>query len=134
MFYRNILLSAALTLGVVKSATLPGLLPRASSSGCSTTGAVSCHNTTVQTNLCCFEAQFWDTSGPGTALPQNWTVHGLWPDNCDGSFEENCDSSRDYTNITQILESQGQTALLTFMQTGGNGKSNEFMSKVLAQH
>lgn len=26
------------------------------SSGCSTTGPASCHNTTVQSNLCCFEA------------------------------------------------------------------------------
>ena len=46
---------------------------------------LSCHNTTVQTNTCCFNApggqlaqtQFWDSS-PATGPANHWTVHGLW--------------------------------------------------------
>ncbi|KAG5735221.1 hypothetical protein E4T56_gene13699, partial [Termitomyces sp. T112] len=63
------------------------LLPRTLSSGCSTTGAASCHNTSAVSNLCCFESpgglllqtQFWDTD-PSTGPTNSWTIHGLWPD------------------------------------------------------
>lgn len=39
------------------------------------------------------------------------------PDNCDGTYQANCDPSRAYTNITQILLSNGDNDLLNFMQT-----------------
>ncbi|KAK9420108.1 hypothetical protein SUNI508_06636 [Seiridium unicorne] len=91
---------------------------------CPTTSQLSCHNTTVQTNLCCFNApggsllqtQFWDTD-PVTGPDDSWTIHGLWPDNCDGTYVEDCDSSRDYTDITQILTAAGETALIEYMDT-----------------
>ena len=46
---------------------------------------LSCHNSTVVENLCCFNApggqilqtQFWDTS-PATGPDDSWTLHGLW--------------------------------------------------------
>jgi ribonuclease T2 len=46
---------------------------------------LSCHNTTVVENLCCFNApggqilqtQFWDTNPP-TGPSDSWTLHGLW--------------------------------------------------------
>lgn len=46
---------------------------------------LSCHNTTVVENLCCFNApggqilqtQFWDTQ-PVTGPVDSWTLHGLW--------------------------------------------------------
>lgn len=46
---------------------------------------LSCHNTTVVENLCCFNApggqllqtQFWDTA-PATGPADSWTLHGLW--------------------------------------------------------
>lgn len=46
---------------------------------------LSCHNTTVVQNTCCFNApggqllqtQFWDTNPP-TGPVDHWTVHGLW--------------------------------------------------------
>ncbi|KAF2267628.1 ribonuclease T2 [Lojkania enalia] len=86
--------------------------------------ALSCHNTTVVENLCCFNApggqllqtQFWDTA-PATGPDNSWTIHGLWPDRCDGTYESNCDSSRVYTNISSILKSFGKTELLSYMQT-----------------
>ena len=41
---------------------------------------------------------------------------GLWPDNCDGTYEENCDSSRDYTNIGTLLSNAGLSSLVTYME------------------
>lgn len=32
------------------------------------------------------------------------------PDNCDGTYEANCDPSREYSNITAILESHDDAA------------------------
>src|SRR5690349_2572294 len=47
----------------------------------------------------------------------SWTVHGLWPDLCDGTYEANCDSLREYVGIGDILKSAGQTDLLNYMNT-----------------
>ncbi|KAF2851283.1 ribonuclease M [Plenodomus tracheiphilus IPT5] len=86
---------------------------------------LSCHNTTVVENLCCFNApggqllqtQFWDTA-PATGPDDSWTLHGLWPDRCDGTYEANCDPTRAYKNITAILSSSGASPdLLTYMST-----------------
>lgn len=53
---------------------------------------LSCHNTTV-VNTCCSEypgglvlqTQFWGT-GLGAGPKDSWTIHGLWPDFCDGIY------------------------------------------------
>ncbi|MCJ1372975.1 ribonuclease T2-like [Loxospora ochrophaea] len=83
---------------------------------------LSCHNTSAVADTCCFNApggqllqtQFWDTD-PSTGPTDSWTIHGLWPDLCDGSYQEDCDPSRAYKNITAILESYGKTSLLSYM-------------------
>ncbi|KAL2220586.1 putative ribonuclease T2 [Thermoascus aurantiacus ATCC 26904] len=85
---------------------------------------LSCHNTSKVTDTCCFnspgglllQTQFWDTD-PATGPSDSWTIHGLWPDNCDGTYASNCDPSREYSNITAILRAQGRTELLDYMQT-----------------
>lgn len=85
---------------------------------------LSCHNTTIVTDTCCFNApggqllltQFWDTQ-PVTGPVDAWTVHGLWPDHCDGTYDASCDPAREYSNITSILQSFGKTDLLSYMST-----------------
>ncbi|KZT74992.1 ribonuclease T2 [Daedalea quercina L-15889] len=69
----------------------------------------SCENTTAIADTCCsptpgglvLQAQYWDTytglESEGQLLPKDsWTIHGLWPDNCDGSYTQYCDFSRQY--------------------------------------
>lgn len=70
--------------------------------------------------------QLWDTD-PSTGPTDSWTIHGLWPDNCDGTYDTYCDTSREYTNITAILEYYGQTELLDYMNTYwvSDSQSNE---------
>lgn len=95
---------------------------------------LSCHNTTAIKNTCCTEVQgqvmqvqFWDTD-PATGPAKNWTIHGLWPDYCDGTYTQYCDESRQYTNISDILTAAGRTDLLDFMDVywkdqGGDDES-----------
>ncbi|KAI1265833.1 ribonuclease t2 [Xylariaceae sp. FL1019] len=92
----------------------------AASLTCPTDLPLSCQNTTTVADTCCFNApggdllltQFWDTD-PSTGPSDSWTVHGLWPDNCDGTYEEYCDQDRQYTNITAILQEKAPCTLKT---------------------
>ncbi|KAG0648795.1 Ribonuclease T2 [Hyphodiscus hymeniophilus] len=105
---------------------------------------LSCQNTTSVSDLCCFNApggqilqtQFWDTN-PSTGPSNSWTIHGLWPDHCDGTYDSNCDSSRAYTNITQILQSYGKTDLLAYMNEywlDENGDNESFWEHEWGKH
>lgn len=82
--------------------------------------------------------QFWNSDPhagpPGYLGPNNtWTIHGLWPDHCDGRFDSVCDCDRsgdcssynhkcsystcnkEYSSITRILEKFGEGDLLGYM-------------------
>ncbi|KIV99991.1 hypothetical protein, variant [Verruconis gallopava] len=84
---------------------------------------LSCQNTTAIQDLCCFnspggqllQTQFWDTD-PATGPDDSWTIHGLWPDHCDGTFDATCDPARAYTNISDILTAGGASDTLSYMQ------------------
>jgi ribonuclease T2 len=109
-----------------------------------TSPQLSCQNTTVVENMCCFNApggqllltQFWDTN-PVTGPVDSWTIHGLWPDHCDGTFDASCDSTRNYQNITSIISSFGKTELLSYMQTywkDYNGDDESFWQHEWGKH
>ncbi|KAJ7481046.1 RNase Gf29 [Mycena galericulata] len=110
------------------------------SSGCPTNGTPSC-GTPAGTNTCCFETpgglllqtQFWDTS-PSTGPSNSWTIHGLWPDECNLSFQENCDSSRAYTGISSLLTAQGGSSTLDFMNTFWKNDPNDGSDEELWEH
>ncbi|KAG9240641.1 ribonuclease T2-like protein [Calycina marina] len=91
---------------------------------CPSDSPLSCHNATTAPDSCCFiypggqllSTQFWDTSPPiGPA--DSWTLHGLWPDLCDGTYPTFCNQAPRYFNITQVLHEAGQVALLNDMNT-----------------
>ncbi|KAF7365959.1 Ribonuclease Le37 [Mycena venus] len=110
------------------------------SSGCPTTGTASC-GTPAGTNTCCFETpgglllqtQFWDTS-PSTGPSNSWTIHGLWPDECNLSFQEDCDPSRAYTGISGLLTAQGASSTLSFMNTFWKNDPNDGSDEELWEH
>ncbi|KAK0345146.1 Ribonuclease T2 precursor (RNase T2) [Friedmanniomyces endolithicus] len=109
-----------------------------------TSPQLSCHNTSAVADLCCFNApggellqtQFWDTA-PVTGPSDSWTIHGLWPDNCDGTYDSSCDPSRAYTNITQILQAAGANDLVSYMQTywvSNSGTPESFWEHEWSKH
>jgi ribonuclease T2 len=59
------------------------------------------------------------------------------PDNCDGSYGQYCDKSREYSNITAILQEQGRTELLSYMNTywpNYEGENEEFWEHEWNKH
>ena len=59
------------------------------------------------------------------------------PDNCDGTYEANCDASRAYTNISAIISSYGDSSLLDFMNTywkDMNGDDESFWEHEWGKH
>ncbi|TVY48482.1 Ribonuclease T2-like [Lachnellula occidentalis] len=104
---------------------------------------LSC-STSTSSDLCCLnspggqllQTQFWDTS-PSTGPSNSWTIHGLWPDHCDGTYDSNCDTSRAYTNITEILKSFDKTDLLDYMNKywlDENGDNESFWEHEWGKH
>ncbi|KAK9477659.1 ribonuclease T2-like protein [Lipomyces japonicus] len=96
---------------------------------------LSCHLTgTNLTSLdtCCVNSpggqilltQFWDFA-PALGDADKWTLHGLWPDNCDGSFEQFCDTSRNVKSIQDTLLSAGEDGLVRAMKQNWKGTRND---------
>ena len=112
---------ASIALAAVPVASGLSLTKRAT---CSTTPE-SCSSAADSSSVssCCvnkpggqfLQTQFWDTD-PVTGPSNSWTIHGLWPDNCDGTYDENCDSSREYSDITGILNDNGKSSLVSYME------------------
>ncbi|KAH8814586.1 ribonuclease T2-like protein [Flagelloscypha sp. PMI_526] len=93
---------------------------------------------------CCFEApggllmqtQLWDAdtdNGP----EDSWTIHGLWPDNCDGTFDKSCDPHRAYKHISSLLSNAGASDTLDFMENcwkSSTGHHEQFWEHEWSKH
>ncbi|KAJ6556442.1 RNase Gf29 [Mycena capillaripes] len=141
-------LAGSSTASILKNFTSPNInvnrgIISEISSGCSTTGTASC-GTPAGKDTCCFETpgglllqtqvnSFWDTS-PSTGPSNSWTIHGLWPDECNLSFQEDCDPSRAYTGISSLLTAQGASSTLSFMNTFWKNDPNDGSDEELWEH
>lgn len=82
----------------------------------------SCTNDTVIEDSCCFEypggillqTQFWDYYPP-IGPDDLFTLHGLWPDRCDGQYDQFCDPSMEIRDVKSIFNQHGETELLKKM-------------------
>lgn len=103
---------------------------------------LSCSNSTAIPDSCCFEypggiflqSQFWDyipsKSGLDDSEIENqlgpadkFTIHGLWPDNCRGGFEQFCDRDLEIDDVSFLLNSPQF-----------NGPDRPIMGKELLSH
>ncbi|KAJ5601635.1 hypothetical protein N7510_011169 [Penicillium lagena] len=83
---------------------------------------LSCHTVYNGQDTCCFNypggqfllTQLWDFD-PALGPDDSWTIHGLWPDHCNGGFDQFCDSRRSYSNISLILVDSGRGDLVDYM-------------------
>ncbi|MCJ1231190.1 ribonuclease T2-like [Toensbergia leucococca] len=111
---------------------------------CPSNSSLSCHNSTFVQPSCCFnypggqllQTQYWDTD-PASGPADHWTVHGLWPDHCDGTYDSYCDASREYTNISSIISSFGRVDLLQYMEkfwTDYHGNDESFWAHEFGKH
>lgn len=97
---------------------------------------MSCTNSTPIHNSCCFESpggillqtQFWDYYPP-IGPNDTFTLHGLWPDNCDGSYEQFCNDQLNVREVSDIIGTQFKDAELlnkmkrTWKNFNGNDES-----------
>lgn len=85
---------------------------------------LTCQNHTIIPDSCCFEypggiflqTQFWDYVPSRSGMNDgelekelgpldSFTIHGLWPDNCRGGFEQFCDDSLAIDDVYYLLNS-----------------------------
>ncbi|AOA63082.1 RNAse [Komagataella phaffii GS115] len=94
---------------------------------------LTCSNKTEVKDTCCFEhpggvlvlTQFWNYY-PAIGPDKLFTLHGLWPDNCDGSYDQFCSNSDTITEVSGILRSFGEEELLEKMkQVWKNNNHND---------
>ncbi|CEI90297.1 Putative Ribonuclease T2 family protein [Rhizopus microsporus] len=75
---------------------------------------------------------------PGYGPNDEFTIHGLWPDKCDGTYapSNGCDSSRNLSNIASVIKSANGT-LYNRMNTfwpSYKGDNNVFWSHEWNKH
>lgn len=108
-----VLLESCLSLGIYPidaDSMAFGKVTRDDPASCPVDLPFSCTNSTPIADSCCFESpggillltQFWDYYPP-IGGNETFTLHGLWPDNCDGTYEQFCDDSLNVSNVTDIV-------------------------------
>lgn len=98
-------------------------IPLSGAPTCPIDGPASCHNSTAAPDSCCFVhpggqillTQFWDDEVHVGGAEEDFTLHGLWPDLCDGSYDQFCNLTPLYPDIRTTLKMHKQSELLEFM-------------------
>lgn len=101
----------------------------------------SCTNSTPIADTCCFEApggvllqtQFWDYN-PAIGADDEFTLHGLWPDNCDGTYQQFCNSKLEILgSVENIIKNEFNDADL-YSKMSKSWKSNNGDDDSLWEH
>ncbi|GAA5960335.1 hypothetical protein JCM21900_006533 [Sporobolomyces salmonicolor] len=127
-------LAKAHTFAGLDACPAPYLLPKSCVNGESPEHVDGCCTNTPGGQI--LQTQFWDTD-PATGPDDTWTVHGLWPDNCDGTYQEYCDPDRQYTDIAEILANYGGQDVLDYMNVywkDDQGDDNSFWAHEWGKH
>ncbi|KAK8136994.1 ribonuclease T2 [Apiospora sp. TS-2023a] len=114
--------TAAVAVGTGNAAGFSPYIPLSGAPTCPIDGPTSCNNQTAA-DSCCFVhpggrllmTQFWDEQTHVSGSETDWTAHGLWPDLCDGSYDQFCGMTPRFNNITAILKEYKQDELLDNM-------------------
>ncbi|KAJ3296079.1 ribonuclease T2-like [Blyttiomyces sp. JEL0837] len=74
-----------------------------------------------------------------TAPSNAWTIHGLWPDNCDGTYNSSafgCDPARIYEDVESRLVAANPSFLSQIQKLwiGADGNTNWFWSHEWTKH
>jgi hypothetical protein len=93
--------------------------------GCSEqqSSIVSCSPDSLTADPCCTElpagllllTQLYNWN-PGLGPRDSWTLHGLWPNYCNGAYPAYCDATRKYAGFEELLRQEGEGRLLRTMQ------------------
>ncbi|AGO11403.1 AaceriACR156Wp [[Ashbya] aceris (nom. inval.)] len=85
---------------------------------CSSSIPSTCRNETPIADACCFEypgglilhSQFWNTRGKKRSYAPDYygpddafTVHGLWNDHCDGTWDQFCRTGSSINSVANVL-------------------------------
>lgn len=98
---------------------------------------------TDKDSLCCVQqpgglvllAQFWDYN-PGTGPEDAFTIHGLWPDNCDGTYQQFCDKEQELTDVDNVIK-RLEPSLLGYMNehwVADDGDNNSLWEHEFNKH
>ncbi|RKO88592.1 ribonuclease T2-like protein [Blyttiomyces helicus] len=60
--------------------------------------------------------------------PNFWTIHGLWPDNCNGEQVGNCDKSRQYSDVAERLQAFDPSLFNTLQPVWPSFKGSDMSS------
>lgn len=138
------------TFGLANGYVVPEMFKRGidftlSASQCDvSTAETSCGSSgsSSSADLCCLEqqglivqTQFWDSDVSGS--PESFTIHGLWPDKCDGSYQASCDYSSSVSSVLSVLQDAGETDLLAYMNSywiNNSGSSDELFTHEFNKH
>ncbi|GMM35276.1 hypothetical protein DASC09_026010 [Saccharomycopsis crataegensis] len=96
-------------------------------------------------DTCCVEnpggvvlfTQLWNSDVVNSPTHQ-WTMHGSWPDNCDGTYGSFCNfENTEVDSVEEVLKSKGEYELISYMNNfwlNDNGTNDAFWSHEFNKH
>lgn len=106
---------------------------------------LSCSSNGNSTDSCCVEnpggivlfTQLWNSDVTNSPT-HSWTVHGSWPDNCDGTYGSFCNyENTSVDSVYDVLKAHGEIELVAYMNNfwlNDNGTNDAFWTHEFNKH